>query len=109
MSDAGMLEEFLAGAHVDAAVFALRPDYRALLVAVDGIVPGPSDQGSDALLQAAEAAAREALGGRPAEQFPHVAVWREAYRAFGAKPSALATASRRCCGAPRPSCRGSTG
>ena len=86
MSDAGMLEEFLAGAHVDAAVFALRPDYRALLVAVDGIVPGPSDQGSDALLQAAEAAAREGLGGGPAEQFPHVAAWREAYRAFGAKP-----------------------
>ena len=86
MSDAGLLEEFLAGAHVDAAVFALRPDYRALLVAVDGIVPGPSDQGSDALLQAAEAAAREALGGGPAEQLPYVAAWREAYRAFGAKP-----------------------
>ena len=86
MSDAGMLEEFLAGAYVDAAVFALRPDYRALLVAVDGIVPGPSDWGSDALLQAAEAAAREALGGGPAEQLPHVAAWREAYRAFGAKP-----------------------
>jgi DNA/RNA-binding domain of Phe-tRNA-synthetase-like protein len=81
-----MLEEFLAGAHVDAAVFALRPDYRALLVAVDGIIPGPSDQGSDALLQAAEAAAREVLGGGPAEQLPHVAAWREAYRAFGAKP-----------------------
>src|SRR6476469_9727893 len=86
MSDAGLLEEFLAGAHVDAAVFALRPDYRALLVAVDGIVPGPGDQVSDALLQAAEAAAREALRGGPAEQLPHVAAWREAYRAFGAKP-----------------------
>ncbi|HEX3306267.1 MAG TPA: phenylalanine--tRNA ligase beta subunit-related protein [Streptosporangiaceae bacterium] len=86
MSDAGLLEEFLAGAHVDAAVFALRPDYRALLVAVDGIVPGPSDQGSDALLQAAEGAAREVLGGGPADQLPHVAAWREAYRAFGAKP-----------------------
>jgi len=86
MSDAGMLEEFLAGAYVDAAVFALRPDYRALLVAVDGIVPGPSDQGSDALLQAAEAAARAALGGGSADQLPHVAAWREAYRAFGAKP-----------------------
>jgi DNA/RNA-binding domain of Phe-tRNA-synthetase-like protein len=86
MSDAGLLEEFLAGAHVDAAVFALRPDYCALLVAVDGIVPGPSDQGSDALLQAAEGAAREALGGGPADQLPHVAAWREAYRAFGAKP-----------------------
>jgi DNA/RNA-binding domain of Phe-tRNA-synthetase-like protein len=86
MSDAGMLEDFLAGACVDAAVFALRPDYRVLLLAVGGIVPGPGDQASDALLQAAEAAAREALGGGPPEQLPHVAAWREAYRAFGAKP-----------------------
>jgi DNA/RNA-binding domain of Phe-tRNA-synthetase-like protein len=54
--------------------------------AVDGLVPGPSDQASDALLRAAEAAAREALRGRPAEQLPHVAAWREAYRSFGAKP-----------------------
>ena len=42
MSDAGIVEEFLAGAYVDAAVFALRPDYRALLLAVDGLVPGPT-------------------------------------------------------------------
>jgi len=81
-----MLREFLAGGHVDAAVFALRPDYRVLLLAVDGFVPGPSDQASDALLRAAEAAARQALDGRPTEQLPHVAAWREAYRAFGAKP-----------------------
>ena len=86
MSDAGMLEEFLAGACVDAAVFALRPDYRVLLLAVDGLVPGPGDQDSDALLQAAQAAARQALGGGPPEELPHVAAWREAYRAFGAKP-----------------------
>jgi len=84
--DLGLLQEFLAGGRVDAAVFALRPDYRAMLLAVDGIVPGPSDQASDKLLQAAEAAAREALRGRPAEDLPQVAAWREAYRAFGAKP-----------------------
>ena len=53
---------------------------------VGGLVPGPGDQASDALLQAAEAAAREALRGGPAEELPHVAAWREAYRAFGAKP-----------------------
>jgi DNA/RNA-binding domain of Phe-tRNA-synthetase-like protein len=81
-----MLQGFLAGGHVDSAVFALRPDYRAMLLAADGIVPGPSDQASDALLQAAEAAAREALRDRPAEELPQVASWREAYRAFGAKP-----------------------
>jgi DNA/RNA-binding domain of Phe-tRNA-synthetase-like protein len=86
MADTGMLEEFLAGARVEAAVFELRPDYRVLLLAVDGLVPGAGDQDSDALLQAAEGAAREALGSGPPEELPHVAAWREAYRAFGAKP-----------------------
>jgi DNA/RNA-binding domain of Phe-tRNA-synthetase-like protein len=81
-----MLSEFLAGGQVDAAVFALRPDYRAMLLAVDGIATGPGDQASDALLQAAETAAAEALRDRTVEQLPHVAAWREAYRAFGAKP-----------------------
>lgn len=78
------LDELLAGARVDDAVTALRPDYRALLLAVDGIVPGPSDAASEALLQAAEAAT--AATGGPVEEQPHVAAWREAYRAFGAKP-----------------------
>jgi DNA/RNA-binding domain of Phe-tRNA-synthetase-like protein len=86
MTELGLLEKFLAGARVDAAVFGLRPDYRALLVAVDGLVPGPADEASEALLRAAEAAARESLSDRPADQLPHVAAWREAYRAFGAKP-----------------------
>jgi DNA/RNA-binding domain of Phe-tRNA-synthetase-like protein len=86
MTEQGTLEEFLAGALVDPAVFALRPDYRALLVAAHGLVPGPSDDESDAQLLEAEAAARKALAGRPAEELPHVAAWREAYRAFGAKP-----------------------
>lgn len=86
MREVRELEELLAAADVSPAVLALRPDYRALLVAVDGIVPGPSDDASEALLLAAEAAAREALADRPAEELPHVAAWREAYRAFGAKP-----------------------
>lgn len=80
------LDRFLTGASVDPAVFALRGDYRAVLLAVDGIVPGPSDDRSEALLRAAEAAARAALADRPVEDLPHVAQWREAYRAFGAKP-----------------------
>lgn len=86
MTDLGTVESFLAGGRVDADVFALRPDYRVLLLAVDGIVPGPSDEASETLLQAAESAARDALRDRPVEEFPHVAAWREAYRAFGAKP-----------------------
>ena len=86
MPDHDALEDFVAGGLVDAPVFALRPDYRALLLAVDGLVPGPSDSASDALLQRAEAAAGDALRDRPVEQVPHVAAWREAYRAFGARP-----------------------
>ena len=86
MADVPKLHEFLDGGRVDPAVFALRPDYRALLLAVDGILPGPSDDASDALLQSAEAAAQEALRDTPAERLPHVAAWREAYRTFGAKP-----------------------
>ena len=83
---AGKLQEFLTGACVDDAVFVLRPDYRAMLVAVDGLVPGASDQASDAFLRAAEEAARRAADELPVELLPHVAAWREAYRAFGAKP-----------------------
>ena len=85
MTDAN-LGEALAGSNVDPAVFALRPDYRALLLAVDGVTPGPSDATSDALLRAAEASARAALAAQPIEELPHVAAWRDAYRAFGAKP-----------------------
>ena len=86
MADSGRLEDVLVGAYVDAAVFTLRPDYRALLVAVDGLVPGPSDPTSETLLRSAEFSAHEALRHAPVEQLPHVAAWRETYRAFGAKP-----------------------
>lgn len=79
------IRECLAGARVDAGVFAMRPDYRALLLVVDGLVPGPSDEASETQLRSAEAAAR-ARGGQPVEELPHVAAWRAAYRAFGAKP-----------------------
>jgi DNA/RNA-binding domain of Phe-tRNA-synthetase-like protein len=86
MFDLGKLQGFVDEGTVDAEVFALRPDYRVLLLAVDGLEPGPSDQASDALLRAAEAAAGELLRDRPVDQLPQVAAWREAYRAFGAKP-----------------------
>ena len=86
MTDVGTLESFLTGALVDSVVFALRPDYRALLIAVDGLLPGPSDSTSETLLQAAEGSARMALQDHRVEELPHVAAWRDAYRAFGAKP-----------------------
>ena len=73
MTEPGVLEGALVDAYVDAEVFVLRPDYRVLLVAVDGLVPGPTDQVSDGLLQAAEGAARQALCELPGT--PSVAKW----------------------------------
>ena len=77
---------WLAGARIDSTVGALRPDYRAVLVVADGLTPGPSDASTDRMLRAAEARARSVLGDAPVESHPHVAAWRDAFRAFGAKP-----------------------
>ena len=77
---------WLDGAEVAAEVRALRPDYAALLIVAEGLLPGPSDQASDALLADAEDRARKHLGGVRPEELPQVAQWREAFRAFGAKP-----------------------
>ena len=82
-SDAG---KWLAAASVDTAVFALRPDYRAVLLTADGLRGGASDEISERLLTAAEGTARQLLDGQKPEQLPHLAAWQEAYRAFGAKP-----------------------
>lgn len=79
-----LVQRSLDNSDIDEAVFEFRRDYRAMLLTVDGLLPGPSDESSESLLAAAEAAAREASG--PVEDLPHVAAWREAYRAFGAKP-----------------------
>jgi DNA/RNA-binding domain of Phe-tRNA-synthetase-like protein len=86
MAETSSWQEFLDGARVDDAVFTLRPDYRALLLAVDGIATGPTDEQSEALLRRAEEAAAGLLAGAPVEELPHVAAWRDAYRLFGAKP-----------------------
>ena len=80
------LAGYLADAQVAPEVWELRPDYRAMLLAVDGLEPGAGDDTSEALLRAAEESARVALATTPVEDLPHVAAWRDAYRAFGAKP-----------------------
>lgn len=84
--DPDPLHRTLAAANVDDEVYALRPDYRALLIAVDGLEPSMSGLAADTIVQRAERSAREALADRPVEEVPHVAAWREAYRGFGAKP-----------------------
>ena len=86
MPETEVLEQFVRNARVDTSVFALRPDYRAMLVAVDGIIPGGSDDNTEKLLRTAEASARQALDACSVEDIPHVSAWRDAYRGFGAKP-----------------------
>jgi DNA/RNA-binding domain of Phe-tRNA-synthetase-like protein len=80
------LEALLAGATVDPSVHELRPDYVALLIAADHLPGGTSDEASDAWLREAEVAAVGRLAASAPEDRPHVALWREAFRAFGAKP-----------------------
>ncbi|GAA3116222.1 B3/B4 domain-containing protein [Streptosporangium carneum] len=64
---------------VDPAVSALRPDFAVLAMGVRGLRNGPTDDRSRAwLAEAAETAVRA--------DDPKVEAWREAYRAFGAKP-----------------------
>ncbi len=83
---AAPLHPSLAGASIDPRVLELRPDYRALLIAVTGVRGGPSDASSDAALRRAEAAVRARLAGAPPESLPEVAAWREAFLRFGVKP-----------------------
>jgi DNA/RNA-binding domain of Phe-tRNA-synthetase-like protein len=69
---------------VDPDVAAAFPGYRALILVAEGVANGPTDAASDALLRAAEQAHAGLEG---ATDHPHVAAWRAAFSAFGAKPS----------------------
>jgi DNA/RNA-binding domain of Phe-tRNA-synthetase-like protein len=96
----------LPAARVDGAIFARHPDYVAVVVGAAGLANGPSDAVSDGWLAAAEASLR-ARGLDRAADDPHLAAWRAAFAAFGAKPSrypssAEALAGRVLKGAPLP-------
>jgi DNA/RNA-binding domain of Phe-tRNA-synthetase-like protein len=71
---------------VDPAVHAAHPEYVALVLVGSGLANGPSDASSDAQLAAAEMHLR-ASGLDRATDHPHIAAWRAAFSAFGAKPS----------------------
>ena len=75
----------LADACVAPTVFALRPDYRAVLVHATDLVPGRTDDVSDKLLTDAERTALARLASQTPESHPHVAAWRDAFAAC-AKP-----------------------
>lgn len=82
----GTYESWLEQASIDDAVRDLRPDYRAVLVVAEGLSGGESNEASETLLFAAEEHVRPLLEHTKVEELPHIAAWREAFRAFGAKP-----------------------
>ena len=71
---------------VDPEVHAKHPDYVALVLLAEGVRNGPSDAGSEQQLAAAEEHLR-ASGLAKATEHPHIAAWRAAFSAMGAKPS----------------------
>lgn len=80
---------FLDACSVERAVSDLRQDYRAMLVVVDGLPVGAKQAGdavADEMVAAAEAYARSMAEATPIDRLPHIAAWRDAFRAFGAKP-----------------------
>jgi DNA/RNA-binding domain of Phe-tRNA-synthetase-like protein len=62
------------------------PGYAALVLYAFDVANRAGDEGSRGALRAAEQAQRHALAGSKPADHPHVAAWREAYRAFGLKP-----------------------
>lgn len=71
---------------VDPAIRAAHADYVALVLVAAGLTNGPSDADSDTQLVTAEAHVRGS-GLLRATDHPHIAAWRAAFSAFGAKPS----------------------
>ncbi|WNF25645.1 phenylalanine--tRNA ligase beta subunit-related protein [Streptomyces sp. C11-1] len=65
----------------------LAPGFTHLAVEARGLVNGPSDARSSALLDAASRRLAERLEGRAPHEDPRIIAWRETYTAFGAKPS----------------------
>ncbi|WP_328581160.1 B3/B4 domain-containing protein [Streptomyces sp. NBC_00370] len=65
----------------------LVPGFSHLAVEAHGLVNGPSNADSSALLDEAVRRLTALLDGRAPHEDPHMAAWRAAYSAFGAKPS----------------------
>jgi DNA/RNA-binding domain of Phe-tRNA-synthetase-like protein len=63
------------------------PSYAAFVIYAYGVKGGPSDAFGVDRLRAAERMQRVAFAGSPPSGHPQMAAWREAYRAFGLKPS----------------------
>jgi DNA/RNA-binding domain of Phe-tRNA-synthetase-like protein len=72
---------------IDPGIFALFPEAKVALVIVSGIDNRPRpDRPLEASLREAQAGAVARLGQGALTEHPRIQCWREAYRAFGAKP-----------------------
>lgn len=80
------MSDALAGARVDREVWDRFPEYVAVVLTVTNLRPGPPTEHSEALLEAAEEHARNAMGDGAPHDLVEVAVWRDAYASFGVKP-----------------------
>ncbi|WP_409239540.1 B3/4 domain-containing protein [Streptomyces sp. PA5.6] len=68
-------------------VRALAPDFTHVVIEARGLVNGPGTDATEALLDDAARRLAARLEGRAPHEDPHMAAWRAAYTAFGAKPS----------------------
>ncbi|MGW0532392.1 B3/B4 domain-containing protein [Streptomyces sp. NPDC003032] len=72
---------------VSDGVRALAPGFSHVAIEAHGLVNGPTTDASGALLDEAARRLAVRLDGRAPHEDPHMAAWRAAYTAFGAKPS----------------------
>ncbi len=75
--------------HISPTITERFPTYRGLVLFATGLSNGPSDERSRALLRQAEEHARERFANSQPSEHPHIAAWREAFRAFGVKPQRM--------------------
>jgi DNA/RNA-binding domain of Phe-tRNA-synthetase-like protein len=68
-------------------VRALAPGFTHVAIEAHGLVNGPSNEAGSALLDDAARRLAARLDGRAPHEDPHMAAWRQAYTAFGSKPS----------------------
>lgn len=72
---------------IDPGIFARFPSYSTAILYAVGIENKPATAPTVEALRAAEAKARAAYDGKTTADSPHINSWRDAYSAFGAKPS----------------------
>lgn len=70
---------------VEPEIFDLYPDLLLGALVLNGVENGGQNDELNRLLWEAQAEARQSLAGVTLSEHPHIAPWREAYRAFGVK------------------------